>query len=377
MKRPRTLGAMPFPDGDLTAEQAPADRARLAGPPSTLRREIEEQPEALARLLDGQRRAIAGVARSIRAFAPDWIQIAARGTSDNAARYAQYLFGICNGFAVALAAPSLITLYDSPPRAARALTIGISQSGQSPDVVAVLAEARRQGGATLAITGDQASPLAQVCQHLILLAAGREQSVAATKTYSNQLLALAMLSAALDRDPARDRQLAAVPASVHAALDSCEPLVEGAARFGACRRFLALGRGFNYATAHEIALKMQEMSYVIAEPYSPADFLHGPVAVVEGGFPVLVVAPSGQGSAGMSSLLDLLEGREARLLAVSDRAEVLARAEIALPMPANVPDWLSPIVAVVPGQIWARSLAIAQGHDPDRPRGLSKVTLTR
>jgi glucosamine--fructose-6-phosphate aminotransferase (isomerizing) len=241
----------------------------------------------------------------------------------------------------------------------------------------VLAEARRQGGATLAITGDQASPLAQACEHLILLAAGREQSVAATKTYSNQLLALAMLSAALDRDPARDRQLAAVPASVRAALDSCGPLIEGAARFGACRRFLALARGFNYATAHEIALKMQEMSYVIAEPYSPADFLHGPVAMVEGGFPVLVVAPSGQGSTGMSSLLDLLEGRGARLLAVSDRAEILARAEVALPMPANVPDWLSPIVAVIPGQIWARSLAIAQGHDPDRPRGLSKVTLTR
>jgi glutamine---fructose-6-phosphate transaminase (isomerizing) len=344
---------------------------------STLSREIEEQPRALSCMLE-QWSTVCAVADAVRAFAPEWIQIAARGTSDNAARYAQYLFGVNNGLAVGLASPSLLTIYQSFPRVGRALTIGISQSGQSPDVVAVLAEARRQGGATLAITNDSQSPLAAISEHRILLTTGREESVAATKTYTNQLLALAMLSAALDgEDGVRRTQLARVPRAVGEALAGSAPFIEGARPFRDATRFLVLARGFNYATAHEVALKIKEMSYVVAEAYSTADFLHGPVAMLEEAFPVVVVAPSGRSAAEIPALLDLLERRQARLIAISDDPATLARAEVAVPFPADLPEWLSPIVAVVPGQILARSIAIAVGRDPDRPRGLSKVTQTR
>jgi glucosamine--fructose-6-phosphate aminotransferase (isomerizing) len=345
---------------------------------STLSREISEQPAALARLLDEQWSRVSAVAEAVRAFAPEWIQIAARGTSDNAARYAQYLFGVNNGLAVGLASPSLLTIYDAFPRVGRALTIGISQSGQSPDVVAVLAEARRQGGATLSITNDPESPLARASEHRITLTTGREESVAATKTYTNQLLTLAMLSAALDGQAALRRpQLERVPAAVGEALAGCAPFIEGARAFSSASKFLVLARGFNYATAHEVALKIKEMSYVVTEAYSTADFLHGPVAMLEAGFPVVVVAPSGRSAAEVPALLDLLERHRTRVIAISDDPATLRRAEVGVRLPADLPEWLSPIVAVVPGQVLARSIAVAVGRDPERPRGLAKVTHTR
>jgi glutamine---fructose-6-phosphate transaminase (isomerizing) len=148
-----------------------------------------------------------------------------------------------------------------------------------------------------------------------------------------------------------------------------------AASFKAEQRFLVVGRGFNYCTAFEIALKMKETSYAVAEPYSVADLLHGPVAMIDEGFPVVLVAPSGQDSKD-AALLELVEKRRARLIAISDRPEILARGEARITLPSGMPEWVSPIVAVVPGQMFARALAVAKGHNPDAPRGLSKVTLT-
>ncbi len=346
---------------------------------SQLLQEIDEQPAALARLLGERAAQVVEAAARIRAFDPEFVMIAARGTSDNAARYAQYLFGAHNRLSVALAVPSLFTQYGTPPRLGRALTIGISQSGQSPDVVAVITEARRQGGATLAITNDAASPLAIAADQFLPLAAGAEKSIAATKTYTNELLLIAMLSAALDDDggAARAAALAAVPAQVEQALVASRDLDDVAMSFAGATRFVVLGRGFNYCTAHEIALKMKETSYVLAEPYSAADLLHGPVAMIDYGFPVVLVAPSGVASEDVGALLDLLKWRRARTLVLSDRDDLLARGTASIRLPADVPEWLSPIVAVVPGQLWARALAIAKELDPDLPRGLSKVTRTR
>jgi glutamine---fructose-6-phosphate transaminase (isomerizing) len=344
---------------------------------SQLLREIDEQPSALTALLNERRDDVRAAAARIRAFDPEWVVIAARGTSDNAARYAQYLLGAHNRLGVALAVPSLFTLYQTPPRLGRALTIGISQSGQSPDVVSVLVEARRQGGVTLAITNDPKSPLAQAADVTLQLSAGDERSIAATKTYTNQLLLIAMLSAALEGDDAHAAALEQVPAQVDAALAACRDLEQIAVHFMNAMRFVVLGRGFNYCTAFEIALKMKETSYVLAEPYSPADLLHGPVAMIEYGFPVVLVAPSGQATDDAGELMDVLRKRGARVIALSDRPEVLRAATAAIELPAGVPEWLSPIVTVVPGQMWARSLALAKGLDPDRPRGLSKVTKTR
>ncbi|MBX3187287.1 MAG: SIS domain-containing protein [Labilithrix sp.] len=336
--------------------------------------EIREQPETLARLLRDGRAAVERVAAIVRAAAPAWVTIAARGTSDNAARYAQYALGARNRLSVALAAPSLFTVYASPPSLAGALVVGISQSGQSPDIVAVVAEGRRQGAVTIAVTNDPASPLARTAEHTLALHAATERAVAATKTYSTELFTVAMLSAALANDEAAWRELAGVPELFARALDLASPAL-AASRWRASERFLVLGRGFNYATAFEIALKIKETSYVITEPYSFADFLHGPAAMLERGFPVILVAPSAQEDA--SSMLELLDRRGADVLAISDDPAVLAHAGDALELPPGMSEWISPIVAIAPGQLFALALARARGTDPDRPRGLSKVTETR
>ncbi len=344
---------------------------------SLYRNEILEQPEALERLLKQGRSGVQAVAESISKFSPDYVTIAARGSSDNAARYGQYIMGARNRLSVGLAVPSLFTLYNSPPTMKRSLAIGISQSGQSPDIVAVLEEARRQGGATIAITNDPNSPLAKSAEHTIALLAGDEKAVAATKTYTTELMAIAMLSAALDGTEDTWKELAGVPEQVQKAIDFNSSLGILAERFRAARHFVVLGRGFNYCTAFEIALKIKETSYLVAEPYSVADLLHGPVAMIDRGFPVLLVAPTGKAMADVPALQDLLIEREAEVIALSDDEKVLKRAQGGLRLPNGIPEWLSSIVAVVPGQLWAGALASAAGLDPDAPRGLSKVTLTR
>jgi glucosamine--fructose-6-phosphate aminotransferase (isomerizing) len=287
------------------------------------------------------------------------VLIAGRGSSDNAARYAQYLFGAHNGLGVALAVPSLFTLYDAPPRLSRALTIGISQSGQSPDIVSVVREARAQGGITLALSNEPDSPLAQAAEYTLPLLAGRKLAVAATKTYTAQLFALAMLSAALEANPERWLALARVPTWLDQVLDQNANFVPAVSEFRDASQLIVLGRGFNYSTAFEIALKLKETSYRLAEPYSVADLLHGPVALIDSGFPVMLVA------------------RGARILAISDAPEVLTRVKLHFELPLGVPEWLSPLVSVVPGQLFAGALALSSGENPDHPRGLSKVTLTR
>jgi glucosamine--fructose-6-phosphate aminotransferase (isomerizing) len=340
-------------------------------------REIREQPEALERLLREGREDVERVAKLVRDSAPAWITIAARGTSDNAARFAQYVFGARNALSVALAAPSLYTIYGAPPKLEGSLVIGISQSGQSPDIAAVLAEGARQGALTLAITNDPSSPLAQAAEHRLALRAGAERAVAATKTYSTELMTIAMLSAALEGAATTSwHELANIPEQVARALDLATPLVvEPASRVKDAERFLVLGRGFNYATAHEIALKIKETSYVITEPYSFADFRHGPAALLERGFPVLLVGPSG--AEDVSPMLDLLDRHGALVTAISDEPAVLSRARSAIALPSGVAEWLSPIVAIAPGQLFALALTRARGTDPDQPRGLSKVTETR
>jgi len=346
-------------------------------PRTQFEREILEQPNVLRRLLDEGREAAEEAARAIKRFGPEWVLVAARGSSDNAARYAQYLLGAHNRLGVALAVPSLFTLYESPPQLSRALTIGISQSGQSPDIVSVLVEARAQGGATLALTNDASSPLARAADQTLPLLAGPELAVAATKTYTAQLLALAMLSAALEADPARWAALERVPDWVAEVIARNADLSDAAALFRGAQKLVVLGRGFNYCTAFEIALKLKETSYLVAEPYSVADLLHGPVAMIDRGFPVILLAPSGRTLNDTPALLTLLAERGARVLAISDVPELSARAEARIQLPSGVPEWLSPLVAVVPGQLFAGELALSSGQNPDSPRGLSKVTLTR
>ncbi|MBN1641760.1 MAG: SIS domain-containing protein [Anaerolineae bacterium] len=344
---------------------------------SHLQREILEQPEVLRRLLAAERDTIARIAAAIRAHAPPYAVIAARGTSDNAARYAQYLLGAENGLTVSLATPSLYTLYRRPPRMSGALVIGISQSGASPDIVAVVDEGRRQGALTVAITNDAGSPLAQAAAHTIELHAGEERSVAATKTYTASLGAVAALSALLAQDDARWQALEGMPAIAEEVLAQIDEVSGAAARYRDMHACAVIGRGYNYATAFEIALKLTELTYTLSMPFSAADFQHGPIALVEPGFPVLAIVPEGAVAGEMRDMLAQLQERGAALIVLSPLVAALDLAQTALPLPPGVPEWLSPLVAVMPGQLFALGSTLARGLDPDRPRGLRKVTLTR
>lgn len=344
---------------------------------SQLNREIHEQPEVLTRLLDEQNDVAAEIATAIRARDVRYAVLAARGTSDNAARYAQYLFGSLNRLPVALATPSLFTIYRTPPRLNDALVLGISQSGQSPDIVAVVEEGRRQGALTVAVTNMPDSPLAQAAEHVLALGAGEERAVAATKTYTAQLAALGLLAVHLAEDEDRLRALRRAPAAVQAALSLEEQIASAAQRYAHADECVVVGRGFNYATAFEIALKLKELTYMMAEPYSSADFRHGPVAIVEHGFPVIVVAPQGKVYDDILALTHKLADRDAELTVIADQEAPLALARVPLRLPVALPAWLSPFTCIVPGQLLAHHITLAKGYDPDHPRGLTKVTKTR
>ncbi|HOT93240.1 MAG TPA: SIS domain-containing protein [Anaerolineae bacterium] len=347
----------------------------------SLKTEILEQPEVLARLLENQREPVEAIAASLRKYEIRYLFLAARGTSDNAGLYAKYLWGAYNRLPTVLATPSLFSLYGKPPSLKNALVVGISQSGRSPDIVEVIREARRQGAPTLVITNAPDSPLAQTAEFVIDVQAGPEQAIAATKTYTAQLMAIAMLSIALNRvageDDERWPDLQDVPTLVRQALD-LEPVIERAAeRYRYMEQCVVLGRGFNYATAFEWSLKMKELAYIIAAPYSSADFQHGPVAVVSQGFPVLAVAPDGVVFDDMHALLKSLVIRQGvELLAISNREEALSLAHTPLRLPIRMPEWVSPIVAITPAQLFSYYLTRAKGYDTEAPRGLQKVTLT-
>ncbi len=341
-------------------------------------REIHEQPAVLARLLRSERGTVKALAAEMRRRAIEYVVIAGRGTSDNAGRYAQYLLGAVNHLYVGLATPSLFTIYDAPPKfSPRALVLGISQSGKSPDIVSVVAEAKRQGALTAAITNFPGSDLGQAAEFVIDLHAGEEKAVAATKTYTAELGAIALLSTALSGDPAQAAALEVVAGQVGQALALNGELDRVAERYRYMAACVTIGRGYNYATAFELALKLKEMTYTVVEPYSSADFLHGPLAVIAQGFPVVVVAPAGTMLPEMVSFMATAQARGAELIVISDDAEALALGRMALALPSGVPEWLSPICAIVPGQLLAMHLAHTRDLDPDQPRALRKVTETR
>jgi glucosamine--fructose-6-phosphate aminotransferase (isomerizing) len=344
---------------------------------SYLSKEIHEQPEVLARLLDDQVETAARIAEAIRARDVSYAVFAARGTSANAARYAQYLFGALNRLPVALATPSLFSIYHAPPQLHNALVLGVSQSGQSPDIVAVVEEGKQQGALTVAVTNEPDSPLAQAADHVLTLGAGEERAVAATKTYTAQLATLALLAVQLAGDGERLEALRRVPQAVKKTLALEEQIAGIGQRYAYATECVVLGRGYNYATAFEIALKMKELTYIVTEPYSSADFRHGPVAIVERGFPAIVVAPQGEVYPGMMALARELAARGAELIVISEQDEALELARTPLRLPVPLPEWLTPFTCIVPGQLLALHITQAKGYDTDHPRGLKKVTETR
>jgi glucosamine--fructose-6-phosphate aminotransferase (isomerizing) len=343
---------------------------------SFLSQEIGSQPEELARLvdreLDGMRRFVAGLPKH------DYIVAAARGSSDHAVTYGRYVWGLLGRRNVVSAAPSLHTLYATPPRFDGALVIGVSQSGQSPDVVAVLEEARRQGRPTLGLTNDPASPLARASDHVVQLCTSPERSVAATKTYTAQLMAVALLAAALSGEEARFTELCLVP-------EAASKILTGAA--SACRQaaaalryastILPIARGINLCTAEEMALKLRELLRVSTHAFSAADFRHGSIALVTDGLPVALIMPRGAGQDDMRALGREIRARDGALIVISDEEPSPELGATWLPLATSVPEWLSPLSAVLPAQLLGLELVLAKGLDPDRPRGLAdKVVRT-
>jgi glutamine---fructose-6-phosphate transaminase (isomerizing) len=344
---------------------------------SWLETELREQPAALARLLDRQGARAAELAAAFHRDDVRYVLIASRGSSSNAARYAQYVLGRANRVPVMFATPSLYTIYEQPPRLDGAIVLGISQSGASPDVRAVLAEARRQGRPTLALTNDPASPLAEEADLVLPLEAGEEKSVAATKTYLNSLGAIALLFAAIAPDGAARAELERIPEALDEQIELSFTTAPALSAYADVAGATVVARGVNYGTAFEIALKIRELSGLMVEAYSPADLMHGPIAAIQPGWPVVVVAPTGPAHESVAELVPALDSRKARLLAVSDVPALLQKANTPLPLVTGVPEWLSPLVAVVPGQVTAMRLAQLRGLDVDNPAGLRKVTLTR
>ena len=344
----------------------------------TLFSEISEQPERIKNLFSSQRKQIERIAAEIRRREIDYVFLAARGTSDNAGRYANYLLGAMNGLPLALATPSLFTYYKKPPVLKNALVIGISQSGKSPDIVSVLEEGRRQGCLTLSMTNEPASPLAQNSDFVLELQAGDEKAVAATKTYTAELMCVAMLSAALTGDKKMWADLAKVPAWMKQVLNLNDFIAEAVQRYRYIDQTVVLGRGFNYATAFEWALKLKELTYIIAEPYSSADFAHGPIAMVESGYPVFAVAAKGKVFNSMLQMLQRLrEDISAELVVISNDKRALSLAQVPLKIPTDTPEWLSPLVGILPAQLFAYHLTRAKGYNTDQPRSIRKVTETK
>ena len=345
--------------------------------------EIRQQPVVLERTLKGALRAAADLREAVQAARPRFIVLAARGTSDNAAQFGRYLLEIGTGIPVSLAAPSIFTLYEAPLDLREALVVAVSQSGESTDTNLVLERARAQGSLTVGITNEADSSLAKLAEHVLLVRAGREKSVAATKTYTGQMLMFYLLAHALGAEIDID-DLRRIPEWTAAALTLGATIADRAPRYRFMDHAVVVGRGLNYSNAFEFALKLMETCYVIAERFSSADFLHGPIAIVEQSFPIFLFAPGGVTWPSTRQMLDTLETKRAETLLITDRSNRdAARVPRAIIVPARLAhrgrgpkDLYTPIPYIIPAQLFAASLAPEKGLDPDRPRGLSKVTQT-
>jgi glucosamine--fructose-6-phosphate aminotransferase (isomerizing) len=343
-----------------------------------LEQEMRSQGDVLAARTPEGRRAAAEAAEVLRGADIDYLVVAARGTSDNAARYAQYLFGSVARLPVALAAPWLFGS-ENPPLLERAAVLAISQSGGSPDIVGVVEAARAQGRPTIAITNEPGSPLAVAAEVLVPLAAGPERSVAATKTYLASLHALAQIaSCLLEPDGALEHEewferlpglVTSVAAEQLATRERFDPLT-------ASSLVTVIGRGLQFPTAFETALKIRELSGIAAEAFSPPDLLHGPIAALDGSGTVWVLSTGGRGAPDRA-LVGALSAGAGTTVVVSGERDLLELADIAVELPEAVPSWVAPLLAVIPAQAAALRLAELRGIDVDRPPGLSKVTLTR
>ena len=337
--------------------------------------EIAEQPAALRKTIAEEQSKIERLGAALKQRELDLIVLVARGSSDNAALFGRYLLEITAGIPVSLSAPSVHTLYQSKLNLKRALVIGVSQSGAGEDINRVLENARECGAFTIGITNEPTSVMVELVDETLLMHGGRERSVAATKTFTGQMILFYMLAAALSKG-GRAIEYRAIPDLVARALEQKSAILELVQRYVFMENCVVVGRGLAYANAYEFALKLMETCYVVAERFSSADFLHGPVAMIERHFPVILFAPPGVMLQGTKDLIKRLGELRADTLAITGDLEAAASCTRSIIMPGEIDEFLAPIPYIIPAQLFAALLAEAKGLDPDAPRSLSKVTRT-
>lgn len=335
--------------------------------------EIRQQPAIFADLL-AARDAIAQVAATVAERRPRFALLAARGSSDHAALYAKYLIENLLELPAGLTSPSTTTLYGAQPDLTDVLLVSVSQSGGSPDLLEVTESARKQGALTVAVTNTSDSPLNSAAELSVDVRAGREQAVAATKTYGATMLALYLLIDAIRGGTGE--QAAKLPELAETTLSTSQQAVdEAVGRYRFLERMVTTARGYSLATAHEAALKLAETSYLSARSYSGADLLHGPVAAVDEDTAVLALASQGLGGAAMREPLEAVAQRGADVCTIGSAAADVPTTH-RIPVPACAEE-LAPVLEILPVQQLALGLALARGFNPDNPRGLNKVTKTR
>ena len=342
---------------------------------SLMLQEIAEQPASLRKTIAGERAKVERLGESLRRRDIDLIVLVARGSSDNAALFGRYLLEITTGIPVSLSAPSVHTLYQAKLNLKHAVVIGVSQSGEGEDINLVLENARECGAFTIGITNEPTASMVQVVEETLLMHGGRERSVAATKTFTGQMLLFYMLAGALVRD-GRSIDYQLIPELAERALEQKTAIVELVQRYVFMENCVVVGRGLAYANAYEFALKLMETCYVVAERFSSADFLHGPVAMIERHFPVILFAPPGVMLSGAKDLIRRLRELRADTLAITGDLEAAGMCSRSIIMPRDIDEFLAPIPYIIPAQLFAALLAEAKGLDPDAPRSLSKVTRT-
>jgi glucosamine--fructose-6-phosphate aminotransferase (isomerizing) len=337
--------------------------------------EIAEQPAALLKTIQEERSKVERLGAFLKRRDVDLIVLVARGSSDNAALFGRYLLEVTTGIPVSLAAPSVHTIYGAKLKLSRALVVGVSQSGEGEDINLVLENSRAGGAYTVGITNEAASSMTKLVDETLLMHGGRERSVAATKTYTGQMLLFYMLAAALS-DAQTAPAYEAIPEYAALALERQTAISEMVERYVFMENCVVVGRGLIYANAYELALKLMETCYVVAERFSSADFLHGPVAMIERHFPVILFAPPGAMLDGVKEVMMRLRELRADTLVITSDTEAASLCSRSILMPDEIHEFLAPIPYIIPGQIFAALLADAKGLDPDAPRSLSKVTRT-
>jgi len=355
--------------------------------PTRMRTEIGEIPSVVRRFVAESRGDIGAAAAAIRTADPGWLSLVARGTSDHAALFMRYLIEIELGIPAGLAAPSTVTIYGTALAWRTGAVIAVSQSGRSPDLIAFLEAARADGAPTVAIVNDAASPLAAAADHVIDCRAGEERSVAATKSYVAQLAAGVGLAAELGRSRNLANRLEGIPDVLSGSIEAASAVIhdrsELVEEFAASDRCIVIGRGYDYSTALETALKLKETGRLFAEGYSTADFSHGPVVLSGADVPVLVIRPGGRMGPSVDDgiLAARTAGARPWIVVGEEDPGPVPSADpgrlIRLPLPADLPEALAPLATIVPGQLLAEAVSRRRGYDPDAPPGLRKVTLTR